>query len=319
MPEPGTCRGKCNATVVGSLVPGHHQRHFTDRDFICATTFFLFVLLVHFNVAKAVSRTSIVAAENFYGDVAKQIGGPYVAVTSILNSPDQDPHLFELSPMAARQLSVARIVIYNGIGYDPWIRNLLRSTYRADRKVIIVADLMGKAAGDNPHLWYNPASVAILARALAARLIADDPEHEMVYQRRLTRFQDSLQHLSLEIAGLRRSFAGTSVTATEPVFGYMLEALGFRVMNRPFQRAVMNNTEPAASDVAAFEHSLSARHVKLLIYNRQATGPMVQRMLKLARDSHIPVVAVTETEPSGKDYQAWMASELDAVRQALAK
>jgi Zinc-uptake complex component A periplasmic len=58
---------------------------------------------------------SIVAAENFYGDIAKQIGGPDVKVTSILSNPDQDPHLFEVSPSVGRDVSAARIVIYNGI------------------------------------------------------------------------------------------------------------------------------------------------------------------------------------------------------------
>ena len=47
----------------------------------------------------------IVAAENFYGDVAKQLGGAHVNVTSILSNPDQDPHLFEADPRTARARS----------------------------------------------------------------------------------------------------------------------------------------------------------------------------------------------------------------------
>lgn len=52
---------------------------------------------------------TIVAAENFYGDIANQIGGPEIKVTSILTNPDQDPHLFEASPSAARALSLIHI------------------------------------------------------------------------------------------------------------------------------------------------------------------------------------------------------------------
>src|ERR1700693_913230 len=74
----------------------------------------------------------IVAAENFYGDIARQIGGPDVAVTSILNNPDQDPHLFEVSPSVGRDVSAARVVIYNGIDYDPWMVKLLASARSAD-------------------------------------------------------------------------------------------------------------------------------------------------------------------------------------------
>ena len=76
----------------------------------------------------------IVAAENFYGDIAKQIGGPDVTVYSILSNPDQDPHLFEVSPSVGRNVSAARIVIYNGIDYDPWMQKLLRAARSADRQ-----------------------------------------------------------------------------------------------------------------------------------------------------------------------------------------
>src|ERR1700731_209239 len=113
---------------------------------------------------------SIVAAENFYGDIAKQIGGPDGKVTSILSNPDQDPHLFEVSPSVGRDVSAARIVVYNGIDYDPWMEKLLRAARSADRKTIVVADLVGKKAGGNPHIWYDPATMSALAKKLSDTL-----------------------------------------------------------------------------------------------------------------------------------------------------
>ena len=79
----------------------------------------------------------------------------------------------------------------------------------------------------------------------------------------------------------------------------------------------MNDTEPSASDVAAFENDLRTRAVKLLVYNGQASDPIAQRMERLARAARVPVVGATETEPPGKTYQAWMLAELDAVANAL--
>ena len=98
----------------------------------------------------------IVAAENFYGDVAGQIGGANVAVTSILSSPDQDPHLFEASAETAKALADAKVVIVNGVDYDPWMEKLLGAHKSPGRKEIVVAGLVGRKAGDNPHLWYEP-------------------------------------------------------------------------------------------------------------------------------------------------------------------
>ena len=65
----------------------------------------------------------MVAAENFYGGVARQIGGDRVAVVSILNNPDQDPHLFEITPTVVREVAAAQVVVLNGAGYDPGWKN----------------------------------------------------------------------------------------------------------------------------------------------------------------------------------------------------
>jgi len=262
---------------------------------------------------------SIVAAENFYGDIAKQIGGPDVKVTSILSNPDQDPHLFEVSTSDGRDVSAARIVIYNGSDYDPWMEKLLGAARSTKRETIVVADLVGKKTGDNPHIWYDP----VTNGGAGEDPLRSSDRRRSRPQGRIRATPGALRGVSEtdpgEAAGLRQRLAGTPVTATEPVFGYMFEALGLEVRNQSFQLAVMNNTEPSASDVAAFENDLKAHRVKLLIYNSQATDPVADRMVKIAKASHVPVVGATETEPAGKSYQGWMLSELDAVNQALPK
>lgn len=261
----------------------------------------------------------VVAAENFYGDVAGQIGGTNVEVTSILSNPDQDPHLFEASPSVARAISAAKLVVYNGIGYDPWAQKLVAAAANPDRKLIVVADLVGRKSGDNPHIWYDPATMLAFATACARELSLIDPAHKSDYDRNLAKFRQSLAPIEAKVAALRQRFAGTPVTATEPVFGYMFAALGMTVRNLPFQLAVMNDTEPGASRVAAFEIDLRQNKVRLLAYNNQATDAMAERMVELARQSHVPVIAVAETEPPGKTYQAWLTDTLDAVEQALAE
>jgi zinc/manganese transport system substrate-binding protein len=276
------------------------------------------LLLTRSAEAQPVAPTiSIVAAENFYGDVAQQLAGSNAAVTSILSNPDEDPHLFEASPSVARSLSAAAIVVYNGADYDPWMTKLLAASSSTNRKVIVVANLIHKKAGDNPHLWYDPVTMPTYAKALAAALAERDPGNKSDYDRRLQTFLASLHPLDAKIAELRSKFAGSPVTATEPVFGYMATALGFKMRNERFQLAVMNNTEPRASDVAAFENDLRKHQVRLLFYNSQASDAAAQRMVRIARQEKIPVVGVTETEPAGTTFQNWMTGELNSVSDAL--
>jgi zinc/manganese transport system substrate-binding protein len=260
----------------------------------------------------------VVAAENFYGDVAQQIGGADVAVTSIMSSPDQDPHLFEASPSTAKQLAGAKIVIASGADYDPWMEKLLNASKAPGRVEIVVADLVHKKSGDNLHLWYEPATMQALADRLTSELSMLDPAHKADYAKRDAAFQASLKTLGDRIAAMTKKYAGAPVTASEPVFGYMAGALGLNMRNEKFQLAVMNNTEPSVSDVAAFEDDLKTHKVRVMLFNAQASEPAVQRLVKIAEAEKIPVVGITETEPAGKTYQEWMLSQLNALDKALA-
>ncbi|WP_244814293.1 metal ABC transporter solute-binding protein, Zn/Mn family [Caballeronia sp. Lep1P3] len=268
--------------------------------------------------AAGVPVVPVVAAENFYGDVIRQLGGENVQVTSILNNPDEDPHLFEASPKTARALAHAALVVYNGANYDPWMDKLLGSTRTSGKRTVIVAaQLTGKKPGDNPHLWYDPPTMPAVAKAVSAYLSSADPAHKRDYDARLATFLDSLKPIDARIAVMKSHYKGVPVTATEPVFGYTADAIGFEMRNQRFQTAEMNETEPSPADIAAFEKDLRERRVHVLIYNSQATGALTRRLLDVAKDAHLPSVSVTETLPAGKTYQQWIESQLDALAGAL--
>jgi zinc/manganese transport system substrate-binding protein len=268
-------------------------------------------------IATLALAVSIVAAENFYGDVARQIGGARVQVTSILCNPDADPHLFEASPSVARAITGAQIVVYNGADYDPWVDKLLSTTRATNRITIVVAALAGTRPGDNPHVWYDPATMAAYAKALANDLDRIDPAGRAEYDGGLAQFERSLAPIQQKIAASRSRLAGTPVLVTEPIADYLLGALGMRVLDPRFATAVMNNTEPGAAEVAAFENDLRNRRARMLLYNSQASDPVAQRMVQLARSANVPVVGVTETEPPGKTYQTWITSVLDAIAKVI--
>jgi zinc/manganese transport system substrate-binding protein len=268
--------------------------------------------------ANAADTINLVAAENFYGDIARQIGGDRVTVSSIMSNPDQDPHLFETTPAVARSLADAQIVIFNGADYDPWMEKLLNASPRPGRTVIVAAELVHKKAGDNPHLWYDPPTMPAVAKALAASLSKSDPAHAAEYAARLKTFIASLKPMNEKIAQIRKKYAGAPVTASEPVFGYMAQALGLKMHNERFQLSIMNNTEPSAKDVAAFEQDLKDHKVRVMFYNKQASDNAVQRLVDIAHKSNIPVVGVTETAPAGLSYQEWMQTQLNETEKALA-
>jgi zinc/manganese transport system substrate-binding protein len=271
------------------------------------------------SVLAAEGRIAVVAAENFYGDIVRQIGGDRVAVISIMNNPDQDPHLFETTPAVVRQLAGAQIVVLNGANYDPWMDKLLAAVPRAGRTVISAAQITGRKAGDNPHLWYDPVTMPSVATALAGALAQADSAHASDYAARLKATLAVLERIAERVAQIKAKHAGTAVTATEPVFGPMTEALGLTMRNQRFQLAMMNDTEPSARDVAAFEKDLREHKVKVLIYNSQVSEKLTERLRDVARKAKVPVVGVTETMPPDVSFQDWVLGELDALDKALSE
>ncbi|CAM5208828.1 Cation ABC transporter substrate-binding protein OS=Castellaniella sp OX=1955812 GN=EPN31_00740 PE=4 SV=1 [Castellaniella denitrificans] len=281
-------------------------------------TFILAVSMAVSAGSMAATPVPIVAAENFYGDIAVQIGGARVTVQSILNNPDQDPHMFEASPSIARALTHARLVVYNGADYDPWMEKLLKASPVQGRRTVVAAELLGTQAGANPHLWYDPAAMPAVASAIARHLGEIDPEGRETYQANLAKVARSLEQLQQTITAIRTRHAGTPVTATEPVFGYMSDALGFTMRNAAFQLAVMNDTEPSASQIRAFEDDLKTGQVKILFYNSQEEDSFTKRVLRIAREHRVPIVGVTETMPEGMHFQGWVAGQLSDIETKLA-
>jgi zinc/manganese transport system substrate-binding protein len=278
----------------------------------------LALVLVLATTAARAQPIRLVAAESVYAGLARQLAGPAIPITAILQNPAQDPHLFEPTPAVARLLTNATIVVYNGAGYDPWMRPLLTATAGpTPRRVIDVADLVHAASGGNPHLWYAPETMPALATALAQAFTSVDPANATTYATRLAAVRAALASLTARIAILRARHAGQPVAATEPVFGPMLTALGLRVTDTGFERAIMNNTEPSASDIATLEADLRAHRVRALIRNTQTDDDTTDHLAAIARQSGVPIVGVSETEPPDTSYQQWVTTQLAALDTAL--
>ncbi|HEX4108969.1 MAG TPA: zinc ABC transporter substrate-binding protein [Solirubrobacteraceae bacterium] len=262
-----------------------------------------------------------VGAENEYANVISQIGGRYVAVTAIESNPNTDPHSFEASPSVAVAVNEARLVVQNGVGYDSYMNRIEAATPSSSRKVIDVQTLLGLPdSTPNPHLWYKPATMPAVAKAIVAALSALQPAHAAYFAADERRFDASLEPWYRALAQFAARYPHAPVATTEPVGDYMLQAAGTR--NRtpfPLQADIMNGVDPAPQDVAFQDSLFSGHRVKVFVYNQQVTDTLTQGFLSRARAAGIPVVGVYETMPNvGYDYQSWMLAEVHALQRAVA-
>ena len=265
------------------------------------------------------STLPVVASTNVYGDIARQIGGSRVSVTSVLSDPNADPHLFEPGTANGLAVSRARVVIQNGLDYDSFMSRLERSAPSDNRTVVTIGDVLGIHGQDaNPHLWYDVPALPKVAAAIEQALAEADAAHASKYQSGLRRFIASLAPLQATVAKIRATHAGAPVAYTEPVPGYLIEAAGLRDFSlSSFTHPIEEGSEPSASAVSAMTSLATQHRIKVLLYNNQAVSPITKRVNAAAKAAGIPVVGVAETLPAGLTFQAWQLEQVRALLQAL--
>jgi zinc/manganese transport system substrate-binding protein len=262
---------------------------------------------------------NVVAAENFWGSIVSQLGGSQVSVTSVVSDPNADPHDYESSASNARSFATARYVIVNGAGYDNWADKLLNANQSQDRKVLHVADLLGKKEGDNPHFWYSPDYVEKVADQITKDLSTVDSADASYFAQQRASFETSLKPYTDRIAAIKQKFPGQRVSATENIFAYMADALGLRLISPPeFMKAVAEGNDPPADSVSTFQQQIQTKQATVLVYNQQTSTDVTNNIRQLAVQQGIPVVGVTETiQPPDTPFQLWMTGQLNELQNAL--
>jgi zinc/manganese transport system substrate-binding protein len=264
-------------------------------------------------------QVKVVAAENFWGNLAQQVGGDHVVVTSLIDNPNADPHEFISNVVDQLDVAQAGLAIVNGAGYDEFMAKLLSAAPSSHRTTVTIADILHVTGSDpNPHLWYDAPRLPAVVDAIAAGLTHADPSNAVAFRAGATRTIAALGPIERSVALLRRQFAGTAVAYTERVPGYLLSAAGLKVLTPAgFAHSIEAGTDPSFADTAAMRSVISQHRAKVLVYNSQAASPVTKQLLSLARANRIPVASVAETMPANDSFEAWQLAQIVALIKAL--
>jgi zinc/manganese transport system substrate-binding protein len=264
----------------------------------------------------------VVAAENFWGSIASELGGSRVQLKSVISSPATDPHDYEPTAADARTIAGARMVIVNGIGYDPWAEKLIAANPVSGRIVLNVGDLVGIKPGGNPHRWYSPTDVQLMIDAIVRDYDKLDPKNTGHFAQQKTRYQTKgLARYKQLIATIKRKYNGVPVGASESIFAPLAQALGLRLLTPPtFLKAISEGTEPTAADKTTIDRQIAEGQIKVWVFNSQNSTADVKRITDAARKRGIPVTTITETlVPTSASFQDWQSRQLEALAAALAQ
>jgi zinc/manganese transport system substrate-binding protein len=265
-------------------------------------------------------KVQVVAAENFWGSIAGQLGGDRVQVTSIITNPNTDPHDYDATPRDAQAIARARYVIVNGAGYDPWAIKLASANPVSGRAMLDVGDLVGVKEGGNPHLWYSADYVNHVIDRITADLKKLDAADAGYFDEQGSQYKSvGLKDYLDTIGAIRHRYGGTPVGASESIFAYMAQATGLDLVTPPdYLKAISEGTDPSAASKATVDEQVSAGRVRVFVFNSQNSTPDVQGVVARARAAGIPIVGITETlAPANLSFQDWQTGELKALLAAL--
>lgn len=256
---------------------------------------------------KHLTQIKVVSTTNFYGQVAQEVLGKHGKVTSIIDSPNVDPHDFTPTVATAKKVAKANLVIYNGVGYDTWVKRLQGSKY------LSVAQLVGAKDGDNEHLWYNPQNVERLTDALVTQYSKLLPQYRTDFERNAQQYKQKLHQLDAKMDQIKHLKTKTTIAVSEPAFDYALKAMGFHIIDNHFSLAIEEGSDPSYTDIAKLQNAIKQHRIAFFVLNKQSESKIVDNMVKLCKQEHIPIVKVTETMPSNDSYIEWFDAELNQI------
>ena len=263
---------------------------------------------------------TVVAGENFWGNIIAQIGGAHVRVTSIISDPNTDPHEYESDAQDSASIAQASFVLENGLGYDDFMAKLLTASPKSGRAVLSVQKILNiTGSNPNPHIWYDTARLPAVAAAIASELATLDPADAAAFRANASTFDASLTPILSVIAAIKSKYAGTKIAYTERVPGYLILAAGLQLgVPSSFTQAVEDGDDPSPQATAAFNSAITHKTVKVLLYNGQVVDAQTTKIKQLATSSGVPIVGVTETlPPTDANFQAWQLRQATEILTAL--
>ena len=257
------------------------------------------------------TQIQVVAAETVWGDIAAQIGGTQVQITSILGvdgkggvaGTAQAAASFEPTTADTKALEAAQLVILNGAGLDPWVSETLSSNAGINRLEVNVANQVGVTPGQNPYLWYDPEYVQTAVQQIEQDFVQLRPEEQSYFKQQETEFEQNAVTADEQlIETIKQKYAGTVVATCDALGTELAVQLGLK----------------AAQPTSAAQ--LAADGGKILLCDAEDPGSATDAILKQAGVDQIPVVTLSAyPEPAGTDYQEGQTSQLQSVSQALAQ
>jgi ABC-type Zn uptake system ZnuABC Zn-binding protein ZnuA len=215
------------------------------------------------------------------GDIARQIGGKHVDVTT-LAKPTEDPHFVDARPSFVLKLNQADVLIDGGADLEAgWLGALLENSrnpkIRAGApgrivasqgiKMLGVPDTLSREHGDihakgNPHFLTDPLRAEIAAKHIATVFSELDPKSASFYQANLVKFNAEIQGGMKRWTQTLAPYRGQTIAAYHDSWIYFGNRFGLKI---DLFLEPKPGIPPSASHLVKVIDAMKADHVKAIL------------------------------------------------------
>lgn len=226
--------------------------------------------------AHATDKLQVTASFSILGDIVRVIGGERIALSTLVG-PDKDAHIFEPSPSHAKTVLSSKLVVTNGLGFEPWSAKLISSA--GYKGAVVVASTGVKALPQDPHAWQNPKNVIIYACNIAAALSALDPGSASTYQANAQAYIKELQSLDI---WAQEQFATVpkdkrKVITSHDAFGYFTAQYSITFLA---PQGMNTETQPSAKQVAQLIQQMQREKIRAVFVENMSSPRLIAQLSK---------------------------------------
>ena len=287
--------------------PNHRWRLGATLHLLLFVAFAPFVCIE----AEAADPVPIVVTIPVLKDLTEQIGRSHVRVTSLLTGYENE-HTYSPKPSDLVAVRRAHLLFQIGIGLEVWVSSLVKNAGSPSLRVVTTShgipliydhmdhheqegaghDGQESEPGGNPHIWLDPANVAIMLGHITNALIERDPSHAAEFRANHTAYVQQLDRLQRELSDRLKPIVDRRFIAHHPAWPYLAKRFGFNVVGTI---QVQSGSEPSALHLQSLISSIKQHHIKLIVSEIQLS----QRLPELLSGETKARVVILTTLPGG--------------------
>ncbi len=266
------------------------------------------------------ANQSLKIVTSFYPlyEIAHQITGDLATIKNIVPG-GTEPHDYEPTARDIIDMREANLVIYNGLGLEPWKDKIIPDLQKNNTQVIQISDLFKSTIiANDPHLWLDPVHYKTEVEEVSKKIIEMDPPHADIYKANTEKFVRELDALHLTFESALKSCKFDTFITNHGAFAYLAKRYHLNII--PIA-GLSPDIEPSPKTMANITNIITQKGIRYILTETLVSQKIANTLAKSSGAKTLtlnPLEGLTNEEISaGKNYISVMKDNLPNLRTAL--